>query len=162
MGAHVDRWSDTNKGTEAEPDMRSRLCAREIKRLQETGVTEIAGNASDLFDLTLFSLLTSRRLSRTGKSLKVRLRDIKRAYFKALAARQHLHIEVLTGLIPKGTDPSTVIGIVRKSMFGTRDAGPNWSHTAHVAVERRQRETGALMQSLSDDMAMGADLLRAT
>ena len=51
-------WSDTNKGTEAEPDMHSRLCAREIKRLQETDVMEIAGNASDLFAMTLFSLLT--------------------------------------------------------------------------------------------------------
>ena len=62
------KWSDTNKGTESEPDMRSRLCAREIKRLQVLGVSEIAGNASDLFASKppvdairmIFSLLMSR------------------------------------------------------------------------------------------------------
>ena len=87
------KLSDTDKGTESEPDMRSRLCAREIKRLQVLGVSEIAGNASDLFASKppveairmIFSLLMSRRVSGTGKSLKVRLFDIKRAYFNASA-----------------------------------------------------------------------------
>ena len=81
------RWSDTNKGTEAEPEMRRRLCAKEIKKSQEIGVTEIAGNASDLFASMplieairkIFSLLMCRLLSSKGKNLKVRLFDIKRA-----------------------------------------------------------------------------------
>ena len=128
------RWSDTNKGTAEAPEVRSRLCAREIKRLQELGITEMAGNASDLFASmppieairTVFSLFMSRRQSRAGKPLKVRLFDIKRAYFNAAAAREHLYIEVPEELIPAGVDPKDVIGILRKSMYGTRDAGANW------------------------------------
>ena len=111
------RWSDTNKVTEAEPEMCRRLCAREIRRLQEIGVKEIADNASDLFASMppieairmISSLLTSRRSSSMEKNMKVRRFDIKRAYFNASAAREHLYIEVPLELIPEGTDPSTVI-----------------------------------------------------
>ena len=110
-------WSDTNKVTEDEPEMRSILCAREIKRLREIGVTDIADNAPDLFASMppieairrFISLLMSRRSSSF---------DIKRAYFNALAAREHLYIEVPLELISEGTDPSTVIDILRKSMYG--------------------------------------------
>ena len=144
-------WSDTNKRTEAEAEMRSRLCAREIKRLQEIGVTEIAGLFASMppieairmiFSLPpieairmIFSLLMSRRLSSMGKNLQVRLFDIKKAYFNALAIRDNLYIEVSVELIPKDTDLSTVIGILRKSMFGPRDCKRQLGHGIHYTLD---------------------------
>ena len=144
-------WSDTNKSTEAEAEMRSRLCAREIKRLQEIGVTEIAGLFASMppieairmiFSLPpieairmIFSLLMSRRLSSMGKNLKVRLLEIKKAYFNALAIRDNLYIEVSVELIPKDTDLSTVIGILRKSMFGPRDCKRQLGHGIHLTLD---------------------------
>ena len=70
--------------------------------MQETGVTEIAGNASDHFTRMppieairmIFSMFMSRRLSRQCKDVKVRMFDIKRGYFNTLVAREHLYIEV--------------------------------------------------------------------
>ena len=130
------RWSDTNKGTADQPEVRSRLCAREIKRLQEIGASAAAGEPADLFASMppieavkmIFSLLASKKSSRNKRPVKVRLFDIKRAYFNAPAARENLFIEVPEELVPEGTNPADVIGILRKSMYGTRDAGANWEH----------------------------------
>ena len=93
------RWSHTNKSNEARPEMRSGFDAREMERVRELDVTEIAGNASDLFASMppieairmIFSLRRKRRLSIEGKSLKVSLFDFNRAYVNASAAREHLY-----------------------------------------------------------------------
>ena len=127
-------WVDTNKGTSQKPNYRSRMCARELKARQKLGIDQPAGNASDLFASMppleairlVFSLYASRSLSRNGKPLKVGLYDISRAYFNATASREDLFIEVPDELLPAGTSRDDVIGILQKSMYGTRDAGANW------------------------------------
>jgi len=127
-------WVDTNKGTADRPDYRSRMCAREIKARQKLGLAPEAGHPSDLFASMppyeavklIFSLYASRRRSRAGKVLKIGLYDVKRAHFNAAATRPDLFIEVPTELVPEGVDPKTVIGVLIKSMYGTRDAGANW------------------------------------
>ena len=126
-------WSDTNKGTTENPEYRSRICAREIKRRQEKGLEEQAGTPADLFASMppieavrfVWSLYASRTRSKGGKPLKVGLFDVRRAHFNATATRT-IYIEVPIEMVPAGTDPKTLIGILEKSMYGTRDAGANW------------------------------------
>ena len=132
--ALTTRWSDTNKGSAEAPDYRSRLCARELKARQKLGLDAEAGDPSDLFASMppleavklIFALLVSKKVSKHGKTLKVGLYDVSRAYFNADATREDLFIEVPDEMLPEGTDPKDVIGILLKSMYGTRDAGANW------------------------------------
>ena len=68
----------------------------------------------------------SKKISKNGKQLKIGIYDIKRAYFNAPAAREKLYIHVPKELVPDGIDPRTVIGVLKKSMYGMRDSGANW------------------------------------
>ena len=74
----------------------------------------------------VLSLLVSRRTSTRGNQLKLWLFDIKRTYFNALASREHLYIEVPNELVPDVTNPRGVTRVLRRSMYGTRDAVANW------------------------------------
>ena len=127
------RWADTNKGDRTNPDYRSRLVARELKSKQLSGEETSAGDASDLFASTpplealreLISMAASRRASRNGKPLKLGLYDVKGAYFNALATRK-FYVDLVDELLPKDMQGIKWCGRLKKSMYGTRDAGANW------------------------------------
>ena len=63
----------------------------------------------------------------TMKEIAVMVIDIKRAYFYA-PARQDIYVK-LPPEDPRAMDPN-VCGKLRKSLYGTRDAGANW-HAAY-------------------------------
>ena len=136
------RWVDVNKRDEKCPKYRSRLVARELKKRYRGGVSAEPHTPSweDFYASmppisalrTLFALATTRR----APGLDGRMRelpldlclvflDIKKAHFWA-DARRRLLVE-----LPEetGVDTQKFVGLLRKSLYGTRDAPANWEAT---------------------------------
>ena len=117
------RCVDINKGDETKPNHRNRIVAKEIK----------TSNRPDLFAATppiehikyLISRVASSQRSRRPTRLMVQ--DIKKAYFFADATRK-IYIE----LPPEDAEPGKV-GMLKKSLYGTRDAAMNWT-AAYTSV----------------------------
>ena len=107
------RWVDVNKGDKDNPEYRSRLVAKEIKR----------DKRGDLFAATppleakkmLFSLAVTKGYGyidnkRTG--MKIDFIDVRRAYYHAKALR-----EVYVAL-PLGDEEEGMCGLLTKSLQG--------------------------------------------
>ena len=111
------KWVDTDKAFEGEPmQIRSRMCAIEIKSDDRpelyAGTLSIGGADSHNIDcsehIATFSIMHI---------------DVSRAYFHAKAQRPVLvRLPVEDRM---GTDAGKV-GLMKKSMYGTRDAASNW------------------------------------
>ena len=112
-----------NKGDNINPNYRSRIVAKEIKTHARP----------DLFAATppiehikyLISRVASSQRQRRPTLLMVQ--DIKKAYFYAPATRR-----VFIELPPEDAEPGKV-GLLQKSLYGTRDAALNWT-TAYTSV----------------------------
>ena len=132
-------WVDINKKDEANPKYRSRLVARELKKRYPGGVSSDVHQPSweDFYASmppisalrVLFALATSKR----APDLEGKMRDlpkdqclvfldIKKAHFWA-DARRRLLIELPA---EAGVDTSKYVGLLRKSLYGTRDTPANW------------------------------------
>ena len=115
------RWLDTNKGDEANPNFRSRMVGREIKK----------DNRLDLFAATppletlkmLLSMCAKRQKAK--QPWRVAVIDIKRAYFYA-PARRPVFIEIPAEDWDEGDDG--MIAQLNMSLYGTRDAAQNWAY----------------------------------
>jgi len=116
------RWLDINKGDELRPEYRSRLVAQEIK----------LDNRQDLFAATppleakklLFSWATTEGIGWSGikeEGMKLDFIDVSRAYFHAPAIRK-VYVE-----LPDEDAEEGMVGLLMKSMYGTRDAAQNWN-----------------------------------
>ena len=111
------RWIDTSKGDQANPEYRSRLVAKEIKRhsMEEMFAATPPLEAKKI----LFSLAMQR--SQDKKSpLKLLVVDVRRAYFHA-RARRPVFVE-----LPEEDAEEGMCGELLQSMYGTRDAASNW------------------------------------
>eukprot|EP00400_MALV-I_sp_L67-5_P000255 gene255-biopygen667 len=110
------KWVDTNKGDKINPDVRSRLVAKEIN----------ISKRDDLFAATppleAIKVLVAL-LAASGGEYQLMLLDISRAYFLALARRK-LYVR----LPPEADAPSGTCGRLLRSMYGTRDAAQNWEY----------------------------------
>ena len=111
------RWVDTDKAFEEEPmHIRSRMCAREFK----------SDDRSDLYAGTppLEALKAEISIASNHKeTFSIMHIDVSRAYFHAKAQRPVLIRLLLEDRM--GTDAGKV-GLMQKSMYGTRDAASNW------------------------------------
>ena len=113
------RWVDTNKGTESEPNYRSRIVAMEFKRDARL----------DLFAATppleAMKMVMSNAASTDDPSENKVLMtvDIKRAYFYAKSIRD-TYIELPKEDFRPGDENKC--GILKLSLYGTRDAAMNW------------------------------------
>lgn len=120
-------WVDTNKGDDARPDYRSRLCARETRR---SGGLE--GLEAQLFAATpplealraILSLAMSRRCSRRGGRLKLGFIDIKKAHLFGKVKRK-----IFIELPAEAGVSSDFVGELKYSLYGTRDAAANFERT---------------------------------
>ena len=74
----------------------------------------------------LCSLLTSMKLSASGKQLSLKLTDISRAHFYGKAERR------VFVTLPEGDETLGYCGLLKRTMYGTRDASAVWqrSYTA--------------------------------
>ena len=118
------RWIDINKGDRLNPEYRSRLVAKEIKR----------DNREDMFAATppleakkaLFSLAATEEYGRMRHRSKMRgpkkllFIDVKRAYFHAPVTRD-VYVQ-----LPDEDGGAGQCGKLNMSMYGTRDAASNW------------------------------------
>ena len=128
------KWVDTNKGDKLRPLYRSRLVAMEFRRKR---VATIFAATPPLEAVRmLMSILASRQPTRLGKGempYKLGLFDVSRAHFYADAERK-VFIR-LPPEDPRAGEPG-VCGILRKSMYGCRDAAALWeSHYSKVLIK---------------------------
>ena len=136
------RWVDVNKRDEKQPKYRSRLMARELKKRYPGGVSGDAHSPSweDFYASmppisalrTLFALATTRRVPGLDGRMRELPRsqclvflDIKKAHFWA-DARRRILVELPA---ETGVDTQKYVGLLRKSLYGTRDAPANWEAT---------------------------------
>ncbi len=112
------RWIDVNKGDQENPDYRSRLVGREIRK----------DNRLDLFAATppLESLryIISKCARNRRKGSKILTVDVRRAYFYA-SARSDIYVEILEEDREPGDENK--VGKLNLSLYGTRDAAQNWT-----------------------------------
>ena len=111
------KWIDTDKAFEGEPmQIRSRMCVREFK----------SDDRPDLYAGTppLEALKAIRSSAANNKdTFSIMHIDVSRAYFHAKAQRPVLiRLPVEDRM---GADAGKV-GLMKKSMYGTRDAASNW------------------------------------
>ena len=124
------KWIDINKGDVSNPNYRSRLVAKEIKR----------GPSDDMFAATppleakksLFSMAMTQfargRAQGIKGTQKLLFVDVRRAYFYAPARRP------VFVTLPDEDAEEGMGGKLNRSMYGTRDAAANWEdkYSSHL------------------------------
>ena len=130
------RWVDTNKGDLNSPKIRSRLVAQEIARHKQP---ELFAATPPLEYLRfLVSCVASSQWSASPTRLMVQ--DVKKAYFYADATRK---VYVKLPDEDKKAGEEHLCGVLRKSLYGTRDAAFNWTSAyTKVLVEDLGFEKG--------------------
>ena len=117
------RWIDINKGDDKAPRYRSRLVAKEFRTPDREGENMFAGTPP----LEALKMLISEAATmKPGKAKKgILIADVSRAFFEADARRK-----VCVELAPEDRTEKDVemdmVGLLNKSMYGTRDAAINW------------------------------------
>ena len=126
------RWVDTNKGTAAAPNIRSRLVAMEFRR----------ENRPDLYSATppleavrMVVAMAAAAPYEPNESDPVCLMhlDVSRAYFHALCKRPTF-IHIPDEDYEAGDEWK--LGRLRVSMYGTREAARNWEDTYSDILEK--------------------------
>ena len=123
------RWVEVNKGDDINPNVRSRLVAREIK---QPGQESIFAPTPPLESLRMvLSYATTQFKGKTRKTweaksekrMQVSMIDISRAYFNAKTDPRDL---VYVQFPPDMGAPSGTCGLLRRHMYGTRRAAEGW------------------------------------
>eukprot|EP00972_Heterocapsa_arctica_P029357 4321836-Heterocapsa_arctica.AAC.1 len=132
-------WADTNKGTAAEPNIRSRWVAKEFN----------TGPRPDLFagtsPLEGVRLVISEAASDHDPSVCIGIFDVRRAYFYAKTKRT-VFIELPAEDWKPGDDEKC--GTLRMSLYGTRDAAQNWGEELGSTLKRLGFVKGKASSSL--------------
>ena len=124
------KWIDINKGNTLNPNYKSRLVAKEIKR----------GASDDMFAATppleakksLFSMAMTQFARGHAPGMrgtqKLLFIDVRRAYFYA-PARRPVYVT-----LPDEDAEEGMCGRLNRSMYGTRDAAVNWEdkYSSHL------------------------------
>ena len=141
------RWVDVNKGDSARLKLRSRLVAQELKRARGPQQPEDQSTWSDFFAAmpplsslrALFTLASTRqvpnargKLSPVGSGGEVCLMflDVKKAHFWSPVRRR-----LLVELLPEAGEGRDKVGLLKRSLYGTRDAPSNWEKAIKDALE---------------------------
>ena len=141
------RWIDINKGDSLRMKLRSRLVAQELKRKKgykegedQVAWTDFFAAMPPLSSLrALFTLATtSEAPDKTGKLTRmdkngevcVLFIDVKKAHFWSPVRRR-----LLVELHPEAGEDKTKVGLLKRSLYGTRDAPSNWEHAIKDVME---------------------------
>ena len=119
------KWVDRNKGDALNENYRSRLVVREIKRASVPLAELESFSAMPPLEAlkVLCSLLVSKKVSKSGQPLKLRLIDISAAHFYGQARRR-----VFCNL-PEGEEIAGKCAVLKRSMHGALDAASTWQQT---------------------------------
>ena len=140
-------WIDINKGDALRMKLRSRLVAQELKRKKgykegddQAAWTDFFAAMPPLSSLrALFTLATTARvpdkagkLTRMDKDGEVCILfiDVKKAHFWSPVRRR-----LLVELPPEAGEDKTKVGLLKRSLYGTRDAPSNWEHAIKDVME---------------------------
>ncbi|CAE6933232.1 RE2 [Symbiodinium sp. CCMP2592] len=131
------RWIDINKGDDLRKKLRSRLVAQELKRKkgvnEDPSWIEFFAAMPPLSSLrALFTLATTGRVPGPNKKafqmnehgeVCVLFIDVKKAHFWSPVRRR-----LLVELPPEAGEGPDKVGLLKRSLYGTRDAPSNWEH----------------------------------
>ena len=122
------RWIDVNKGDQFTPNYRSRLVAKEFNDGAQEGL--FAGTPP----LEALRLLISDAATVQCDNRKViMLNDVARAFFEAPMTRT-VCVELPAEARAKGEDD--VVGLLKLSLYGTRDAAANFQQEVRRFMQR--------------------------
>ena len=116
------RWIDINKGDSSNPNYRSRLVAKEIKREADEGMFAAMPPLEAkkcLFSMVMTQFARARCKVQRPKT-KLLFIGVSRAYFYA-PARRPVYVA-----LPQEDYEEGMCGRLNVSMYGTRDAAANW------------------------------------
>jgi len=140
------RWIDTNKGDDEALNYRSRLVAREIRRAGEDPIfapTPPLESLRTIISLAATNVRGSKphvRDPRSEHRTQVSFMDISRAYF---CAETDPDDPTYVELPPEDPNSGTMVGLLKKHMYGTRKAASGWhSEYAGRLVEELGFESG--------------------
>ncbi|CAE7515888.1 unnamed protein product [Symbiodinium natans] len=121
------KWVDRNKGDDVRENYRSRLVVREVKSQGQAALIPDYALFSSMPPLEglkiLCSLLTTLKRSKGGKKLTLKLTDISRAHFYGKAERR------VFVTLPEGDEAPGFCGLLKRTMYGTRDASAVWQRS---------------------------------
>ena len=113
------RWVDTNKGTEAEPNYRSRIVAKELKATHPGDPAELYAATPPLEAVKM--IISHAASGGTNRALMVIA--IRRAYFNA-PTRRPVFVDIPPADWEVGDEGKCAK--LNVSLYGTRDAARNW------------------------------------
>ena len=126
------RWIDINKGDEQQPNYRSRLVAKEYANSEADGIFAATPPLE-----TLRVLISEAATVEKSKGEKViMIADISRAFFEADAVRD-ICVELPKEAKDHKDEGKDVIGKLRLSMYGTRDAAANFQRVVREFMVKR-------------------------
>ena len=131
------RWVDINKGDSLHMKLRSRLVAQELKRKkgnnEDPAWTDFFAAMPPLSSLrALFTIAASDRIpGPDGRPVSVNKNgevcilfvDVKKAHFWSPVRRR-----LLVELPAEAGEGPNKVGLLKRSLYGTRDAPSNWEH----------------------------------
>ena len=134
------KWVDRNKGDDIKENFRSRLVVREVKSQGQAALIPDYALFSSMPPLEglkiLCSLLTSMKRSTAGKQLTLKFTDISRAHFYGKAERR------VFVTLPEGDEEQGVCGLLKRTMYGTRDASAVWQRSYTTLLRKHGFQTG--------------------
>jgi hypothetical protein len=123
------RWVDVNKGDDREPNIRSRLVARQIRHAGEDAIfapTPPLEALRSVLSMATTDFPGQPKHVRDGASerrTQVSAVDISRAYFNAATDESSPTYVMLP---PEDFDHGTKCGLLKRHMYGTRAAADGW------------------------------------
>ena len=123
------KWIDTNKGDDENPNYRSRLVAREIRRAGEDPIFAPTPPLESLRSILSFAATDFEgrepqiRDPKSERRTQVSIVDIKRAYFCAATDPSN---PTYVALPQEDPDCEEMCGLLMKHMYGTRKAADGW------------------------------------
>ena len=125
------RWVDVNKGDEMTPNYRSRLVARQMKVLDQSGATYFAPAPP----LEALRTVLSMAMTKIGKHVpdwdplsetrtQISFVDVSRAYFNAVISE--LDAPTFVDLPTEDPDSASMCARLLRHMYGTRMAADGW------------------------------------
>ena len=124
------RWVETNKGDDANPNVRSRLVAREIRMAGQEAIFAPTPPLESLRMVLSYAVtnFSGEKIKEYGEDseerMQVMLIDISRAYFNAKIGADDDPVYV--DFPPELNAPAGMCGRLRRHMYGTRRAADGW------------------------------------
>ena len=149
------KWIDKNKGDQYRENYRSRLVVREVKKPGQTVPECESFSAMPPLEAlkALCSLMTSMKVSRRGKALKLRLLDISRAHFYGESKR------AVYCTLPEGDESPGQCARLVRTMYGTQDASAIWQETYTELLQKYNIQSGTAWPSIFYDRESDARFL---